>query len=79
MTDSPESKPDFEKALAELESLVSRLESGELSLDESLAEFKRGVELTRSCQAVLDSAQQTVEQLMDADDESSAQPFDPHA
>ena len=59
---SPES-PDFEHALSELEDLVSRLESGELTLDQSLDCFKRGVELTRHCQTILDQAQQTVELL----------------
>ncbi|MEJ2383434.1 MAG: exodeoxyribonuclease VII small subunit [Xanthomonadales bacterium] len=68
--------PDFEKSLAELETLVEQLESGELSLDESLRRFKRGVELTRHCQGVLDKAQQTVEKLLDNDDESTAAPFD---
>jgi exodeoxyribonuclease VII small subunit len=68
--------PDFEKSLTELESLVERLESGELSLDESLAQFKRGVELARHCQDVLNKAQQTVEKLLDIDDESTAVPFD---
>ena len=55
--------PDFEQALAELENLVSRLESGELNLDQSLEHFKRGVELTRRCQLILDDAQKTVELL----------------
>jgi exodeoxyribonuclease VII small subunit len=68
---------DFEKALAELEALVDKLESGELSLDESLSRFKRGVELTRQCQAVLDHAQQTVEQLLDPEDETRVEAFDP--
>lgn len=70
------SEPDFEHALEELEGLVSRLESGELSLDESLEQFKRGVELTRHCQNILDKAQQTVEHLLNLDDESSAVPFE---
>jgi exodeoxyribonuclease VII small subunit len=39
--------PDFEEALAELESLVERLERGDLPLDEALKTFERGVELTR--------------------------------
>lgn len=77
MSKSEQSLPDFEKALAELESLVDKLESGQLSLDESLARFKRGVELTRQCQAVLDRAQQSVDQLLNPDDESSAEPFAP--
>jgi exodeoxyribonuclease VII small subunit len=68
--------PDFEKALAELESLVEQLESGDLSLDQSLQQFKRGVELTRHCQGVLEQAQQTVEQLLDPEDPASAAPFD---
>lgn len=59
----PEQKPDFEKALQELEDLVARLESGDLSLDDSLKHFKRGVELTRMCQSILDDAQQTVDML----------------
>jgi exodeoxyribonuclease VII small subunit len=69
-------QPDFEKSLEELESLVEQLESGDLSLDQSLSQFKRGVELTRHCQGVLDEAQQLVQKLMDTDDESSTVPFD---
>lgn len=75
MNDKSEKLPDFEKSLAELESLVEQLESGDLSLDQSLKQFKRGVELTRHCQSVLEKAQQTVELLTDNDDESSATPF----
>lgn len=67
--------PDFEKALEELESLVEQLESGELTLDQSLQQFKRGVELTRHCQGVLEQAQQVVEQLIEPEDESSAAPL----
>jgi len=70
MSKTKDQKPDFEKSLTELEGLVSRLESGELSLDQSLECFKRGVELTRHCQSVLDEAQQMVELL--ASPESAA-------
>ena len=76
MTEEKKELPDFEKSLVELESLVEQLESGDLSLDDSLKQFKRGIELTRHCQGVLDEAQQTVTQLMEVDDESSAVPFD---
>jgi exodeoxyribonuclease VII small subunit len=76
MNSKSEKLPDFEKALEELEALVEQMESGDLSLDESLKQFKRGVELTRHCQGVLDQAQQTVEKLIDTNDESSAVPFD---
>jgi exodeoxyribonuclease VII small subunit len=77
MNDQTNKLPDFEKALAELEALVEKLESGELALDESLGDFKRGVELTRQCQAVLDRAQQTVEKLLNPEDDSITEPFDP--
>lgn len=77
MSKKTEAGPDFEKTLAELEKLVKNLEEGELSLDESLSGFKRGIELTRQCQSVLDNAQQTVEQLLDNEDEASLKPFEP--
>lgn len=76
MNDKQETLPDFEKSLEELERLVEQLESGDLSLDESLKQFRRGVELTRHCQGVLENAQQTVEQLLDPADENSAVPLD---
>jgi exodeoxyribonuclease VII small subunit len=79
MSKKTKAEPDFEKTLAELEKLVVNLEQGDLSLDESLTGFKQGIELTRQCQAVLDNAQQTVEQLLDSEDEESLKPFEPDA
>ena len=76
MKEKPQELPDFEKALEELESLVEQLESGELNLDQSLQQFKRGIELTRHCQSVLERAQQSVEQLLDPQDEDSSVPFE---
>lgn len=73
----PPESPDFESALEQLEALVARLEKGELSLEESLEQYERGVELTRRCQQILDKAQQRVEKLGNLDDESSAEPIDP--
>lgn len=55
----------LEKSLAELEALVQRLEEGELSLEDALKEFERGVKLTRECQAALNEAQQRVEILLE--------------
>ena len=46
--------------MAELEDIVERLEHGELPLEESLRQFERGVELTRSCQTALKQAEQKV-------------------
>lgn len=56
--------PDFERSLAELEAIVEKLERGELSLEESLQQFERGVRLTRACQAALKEAEQKVEILL---------------
>jgi exodeoxyribonuclease VII small subunit len=53
----------FEKALAELERIVNRMEGGELSLEQSLAAHKRGLELAKFCQARLEVAQQQVRVL----------------
>ena len=53
----------FEQALAELEKIVARMESGDLSLEQALAAHKRGLELARSCQQRLESAQQQVKVL----------------
>jgi exodeoxyribonuclease VII small subunit len=54
---------DFEKSLAELEKLVAELERGELSLEQSLAQFERGVQLARQCQGALQEAEQRVLKL----------------
>lgn len=75
--DQSEGQPDFESALAELESLVEALESGELSLAESLDHFKRGIGLSKRCHQLIDEARQTVEKLSDPDDEGSGEPFEP--
>ena len=56
--------PDFERSLAELEAIVDKLEQGELSLDESLRHFERGVQLTRVCQSALKQAEQKVQILL---------------
>ena len=54
------SEIDFEKSLAELEQLVETMEKGELTLEESLKQFERGVSLTRACQKALAAAEQKV-------------------
>ena len=54
------SEIDFEKSLAELEQLVETMEKGDLTLEESLKHFERGVSLTRACQKALADAEQKV-------------------
>lgn len=57
----------FEDAMAELEKLVAQMEEGDLSLDESLQAFERGVMLTRQCQQALSQAELRVQALTDTD------------
>ncbi|MCX7513652.1 exodeoxyribonuclease VII small subunit [Frateuria sp. STR12] len=67
---------DFEHSLDELEQLVGRMEGGELSLDESLASFERGIGLYRHCQQALDQAELRVRLLLDPDAPDNAEPFE---
>ena len=69
--------PDFEASLDELEKIVQRLESGELSLESSLQDFERGVALTRSCQEALKKAEQKVQKLIEKDGQLGFELFDP--
>ncbi len=68
---------DFEHSLDELEQLVAKMEGGELSLDESLASFERGVKLYRHCQQSLEQAELRVRLLLDPEAPDSAEPFEP--
>ena len=56
--------PDFEGSLNELEQLVESMERGDLSLEQSLKQFERGVQLTKSCQQALKEAELRVQQLL---------------
>jgi exodeoxyribonuclease VII small subunit len=67
----------LEKSLEELEALVTRLESGDLSLEQALKEFERGVKLTRQCQSALQEAEQKVEILMRKSETAEPSPFTP--
>ena len=57
--------PTFESALAELEEIVSDMETGQLPLEKSLAAYKRGAELLKFCQTALQDAQQQIKILED--------------
>jgi len=65
----------FEESLAKLEALVEKMESGDLSLEDSLSTFEEGIKLTRSCQDALKQAEQKVQLLMEKNGEVSAEPF----
>ncbi|NCA68710.1 MAG: exodeoxyribonuclease VII small subunit [Sphingobacteriia bacterium] len=79
MTTPTDATPhSFEQALAELEAVVDILENGELSLEESLAAFERGIGLTRTCQHALDAAEQRVRILTEARVDAEPEPFQSH-
>jgi exodeoxyribonuclease VII small subunit len=66
---------NFEKDLQELENLVEKMEGGELSLEESLVHFERGIALTRSCQKALSEAEQKIQILLSKDGSQRLQAF----
>ena len=68
---------DFEKSLEQLEQLVSKMESGELSLEESLKTFEEGVKLTRLCQEKLADAEQRVQTLVEEQGEACLEDYEP--
>jgi len=70
---------NLEHALQELETLVSRLETGDQDLAASLTLFERGITLTRQCQQALDEAQQTVDMLVGDKPTPLAPPLSPAA
>ena len=72
---------NFEKDLQELETLVEKMEEGDLSLEDSLVHFERGIALTRSCQKALSEAEQKIQILLAEDGSQKLQPFssdEPH-
>ncbi len=68
---------DFEQSLGELEAVVERLEHGELTLEEALKQFERGIALARSCQASLKVAEQKVEILLRKTPDADPESFEP--
>jgi exodeoxyribonuclease VII small subunit len=74
---SPSAIEDFERSLSELETLVSRMEQGSLSLDDMVKSFERGMSAYRQCQQALDEAQLKVDVLLREGGALSKVPFDP--
>jgi exodeoxyribonuclease VII small subunit len=74
-TDAAPASVSFEQSLNELETLVQKMEKGDLSLDDSLAAYERGVGLYRQCQAALENAEQRVRLLNDPSKPDDATDF----
>lgn len=68
---------DFEKSLDELESLVARMEKGDLTLEDSVKAFERGMLLYQNCQRALDEAELRVDLLLKGNDPGGRVRFDP--
>lgn len=73
----PASPARFEQALAELEQLVEQLESGDLTLEESLTQFERGVGLARECRESLQAAEHKVQILLDQEGGEALTDYEP--
>jgi exodeoxyribonuclease VII small subunit len=69
-------KLDYEAAVAELETLVDRLEQGDISLEDSLKLYERGVLLSRDCQEALQAAEQKVQMLVQQSGQAKLVDFD---
>jgi len=67
---------NFEKALSDLESIVNDMEKGDLSLEESLNRFEKGIALTADCQQALQSAELKVSKLVEKNSKLLEQDFD---
>ena len=77
MTDKKnQSAGDLDGSLQELESVVEQLETGDLSLEEALKQFERGIKLARKCQTTLKEAEQKVEILLKKTADAEPEPFD---
>ncbi len=70
------SKFDFNKGLSELEEIIGRMESGDLSLEESLKYFEKGIKLHRQCHSALSSAEQRISVLSEEDNYTEKKSLD---
>ena len=66
---------NFEKTFTELEELVKKMEGGDLSLEESLKYFERGILLTKNCQQALNKAEQKVRILLEKNNKNNLESF----
>jgi exodeoxyribonuclease VII small subunit len=69
--------PTFEQSVAQLEQIVSAIESGQIGLEDSLAKYEQGMELVKRCRSILDRAEKRIEQLTESGaGELCAEPLD---
>jgi exodeoxyribonuclease VII small subunit len=71
-----ENVPDLEASLEEINTLIAQMEQGELSLEQSLERFERGIHLIKHCQKVLQDAENKVQILIQNNDQDELQPYE---
>ncbi len=76
MSTSEKTIKDFEKSLKNLELIVQKMENGELGLEESLKQFEKGIQLAKSCQSALSSAELKINQLIEQNGLQQTLPFE---
>ncbi len=60
---SPDGQPGFEDMVEQLEQIIERIEGGEVGLEQSIAEYEKGMALIKRCREILEKAEQKVEEL----------------
>jgi exodeoxyribonuclease VII small subunit len=68
--------PDLESSIAEINTLIEQMEQGEISLEQSLDRFERGIRLIKHCQKVLQEAEQKVQILINNNDKEDLRPYE---
>ncbi len=76
MADAKDKLKDFEKSLQQLEQIVSKMENGDLGLQDSLSSFEQGIKLAKQCQDTLSEAELRVEQLIEKNGLQQTVPFE---
>lgn len=76
MTKKPNKLPDLEQSLAEITQLIEKMEQGELTLDQSLSHFERGITLVKHSQKILAEAEQKVQILIQNNKETTLNDYD---
>lgn len=77
MTKKPK-QPDLEQSFTEINALIEQMETGKLSLDESLKHFERGINLIKHAQVILNEAEQKVQILMKTNQQDTLTDFESH-
>jgi exodeoxyribonuclease VII small subunit len=68
MANKPDQQPTFEQALSELESIVTAVETGKVGLQETIAQYERGIKLYQHCRSILSDAEAKIQQLQLGED-----------